>query len=224
MQRITASPRMRIQYGGSFDPVHNGHLAVARAVRDALHEHVHLMPAADPPHKPPTRASAADRVALLELAIAGEPGLFVDQRELRREGPSWSIDTLRQMRAEFGASLPLALVIGADSFLSLPTWKQWRELAQLAHLIIAERPGQSLAGPLPPLLAGMAAGRWRRDPAALHAQPAGCLLRLRLPLRLESSSALRRRIAQDDPRWVDWVPAPVAAHIRRHGLYRGAAL
>ena len=210
---------MRIQYGGSFDPVHNGHLAVARAARDALAAEVQLMPAADPPHKPTTAAGAGERLAMLELALAGEPGLQVDARELRREGPSWSIDSVHELRAELGADASLALLVGADSFLGLPTWRRWRELLAQVHLVIAERPGQPLDGPLPPLLAGAAAGRWRRDPAELAASPAGLLFRLRLPLRPESSSALRQRIASGDPGWAGLVPPAVAAYIRRHGLY-----
>lgn len=215
---------LRVQYGGSFDPVHNGHLAVAAAARDALAAQVYLMPAADPPHKPPTRAGAAERIALLQLAVADNTGLHLDPRELERPGPSWTIDTLHELRGELGAETPLALLLGADSFLGLPGWKCWRELPGLAHFIIAERPGQSLDGPLPPELAGLAAGRWLRDPGALHALPAGRLYRLRLPLRPESSSGLRQRIASGDPDWSDWVPPAVAARIRRHGLYGASAL
>lgn len=224
MPHSEATCDIRVQYGGSFDPVHNGHLAVACAVRDALAADVHLMPASDPPHKPPTHADAQQRAQMLALAVADVPGLHVDTRELQRDGPSWTIDTLHQMREQFGPRRPLALVIGADSFLGLPSWKRWRELLPLAHLIIAERPGQPLDGPLPPELAGMAAGRWLPDPAGLRASPAGRLWRLRLPLRPESSSRLRQRIAAADPGWSDWLPPAVAGYIRQHGLYHGPAL
>lgn len=210
---------MRIQYGGSFDPVHNGHLAVAHAARDALDVDIWLMPAADPPHKPPTHASAGQRVHMLELALQGEAGLHVDTRELQRPGPSWSIDTVRELRAEFGPHMPLALLVGADSLLGLHTWKQWRELLRLTHFIIAERPGQPMDGPFAPELAGAVAGRWREHADALRASPGGCLMRLRLPLRPESSSALRQRIAGNAQDWASWMPAPVASYIHEHGLY-----
>ena len=91
--------QLLVCYGGTFDPVHNGHLAVARAARDALDARVALLPAHDPPHKGPTRADATQRAAMLDLAIAGEPGLSVDRRELLRAGPSYSFDTLGELRA-----------------------------------------------------------------------------------------------------------------------------
>ena len=210
---------LRIQYGGSFDPVHAGHLAVARCARDRLQADVWLMPAADPPHKPPTEADAGQRLAMLRLAVEGQAGLHVDDRELRRDGPSYTIDTLIGLRDELGDATPLAILIGADSFLGLPTWKRWRELADFAHIVIAERPG-SVIDPdaLPDELRDFAAPRWRVQASALHAAPAGRLLRLKLPLRPESSSELRRRIAQGRP-WQEWVTPDVARYIHLHGLY-----
>ena len=210
---------LRIQYGGTFDPVHDGHLAVARSARDRLQARVWLMPAADPPHKGPTQASAEARSAMLRLAIAGQADLQVDDRELRRDGPSWTIDTLVGLRREIGGAAPLAILIGADSFLGLPTWKQWRSLPDFAHIVIAERPG-SIIDPdaLPEPLRSFAMPRWRSRAAELHESPAGGLLRLKLPLRPESSSALRRRIAQGEP-WRDWVAPAVADYIERHRLY-----
>ena len=89
---------LRIQYGGTFDPVHQGHLAVARSARDRLQAEVWLMPAADPPHKPPTEADAGQRRAMLQLAVTGQSGLHVDDRELHRDGPSYTIDTLIALR------------------------------------------------------------------------------------------------------------------------------
>ena len=122
------SAPLRVFYGGSFDPVHNGHLAIARAARDALHAEVALLPARDPPHKAATHADAEQRAQLLELAIEGEPGLHVDRRELQRAGPSYTVDTLAGLRAELGGAAPLAWLIGADSLLQLHTWHRWREV------------------------------------------------------------------------------------------------
>ena len=214
---------LRIQYGGTFDPVHNGHLAVARSARDRLEADVWLMPAADPPHKGPTEASAGARLAMLQLAVAGQRRLHVDDRELRRDGPSWTIETLIDLRGEIGDAAPLAILIGADSFLGLPTWKAWQSLTDFAHIVIAERPGSRIEeDALPEPLRGFAAPRWRTRAAELHEAPAGRLLRLKLPLRPESSSELRARIAQGLP-WRAWTPPAVADYIEQHGLYGVAA-
>lgn len=215
---------LRVQYGGTFDPVHNGHLAVARAARDALAAEVWLMPAHDPPHKSATGASAAQRAAMLALAIADQQGLRLDRRELHRIGPSWTILSLRELRAELGQAAPLALLIGADSFLQLPTWREWRRLPELAHLLIAERPGSALAcQALPEPLRALSDGRWARDRRVLHDAPAGHLLRLPLPqMRPESATAIRMAIAGGGVSWRGNVPPSVARYIDECGLYRDA--
>lgn len=220
---------LRVLYGGTFDPVHLGHVAVARAARDALGATVAFMPAADPPHRAPPGAAAADRAAMLELAIAGEPGLALDLRELRRDGRSWTIDTLRALRAEIGDDAPVALLVGADSFAALPTWKSWRALFGLAHFVVAGRGGSSggagaglqEAAPLPGL-AEAVAGREAASADALLSVPAGRVFHLRQPLFPHSASEVRARIAADLP-WEALVPAPVAAYVRAHRLY-GAGL
>ncbi|MCL1633131.1 nicotinate-nucleotide adenylyltransferase [Luteimonas sp. SX5] len=209
---------LRLLYGGTFDPVHNGHLAVARHARDALGAQVHLMPAADPPHKGPTHADAEQRAAMLALAIGDEPGLLVDRRELLRDGPSYTIDTLRALRAELGPQAPIALLVGADSFLGLPTWKSWRELFGYAHFVVAERPGNGIDSALPADLAQRLAGRWAGAAAALSDAPSGKVLRLEQPLRPESASDIRRRIQAGEP-WRDQVPFAVAAYIVQNRLY-----
>lgn len=218
---MNAAP-LHVFYGGTFDPVHCGHLAVARAARDALDAKVALMPAADPPHRPPPGAGAEHRARMLELALAGEPGLCVDRRELQRTGPSYSVDTLLALRAELGADASVVLLVGADSFRGLPAWHRWRELFGLAHFVVAERPGSPLDRGLDEPLASAIAGRLVETPAALRAAPAGRIWRLQQPLRPESASELRRRIAAGEP-WRDWVPAMVAEYIERHGLYRPTA-
>ncbi|MBX9403873.1 nicotinate-nucleotide adenylyltransferase [Lysobacter sp. BMK333-48F3] len=201
-------------YGGTFDPIHDGHLAIACAARDALAAQVRLMPAADPPHRAVPGASAAHRARMLDLAVAGEPGLVVDRRELRRDGRSYTVETLREVRAEVGAARPLALLVGADSFLDLPQWREWQALFDLAHFVIAERPGSPLEAERIPF----AAGRETASVDALRQAPAGRVYRLRQPLQAESASQVRARIAAGEP-WADLVPPPVAAYIERHGLY-----
>lgn len=209
-------------YGGSFDPVHLGHLAVARAVRDALGAEVRLVPAADPPHKDATHASGALRAEMLELAIAGEPGLGVDRSELEREGPSWTIDTLRLLRARQGPHRPIAWVVGGDSLLRLDTWMQWRELFSHGHVLAVARPGSpldedSIAG-LAPAVARQTGFR-RRPAAALAETPAGGFAVLDLPaLRPESSTEVRSRIASGGD-WEPMLPPAVAGFIRDRRLY-----
>lgn len=218
---------LQVYYGGSFDPVHDGHLAIARAARDRLQADVALVPARDPPHKPPTGADAEQRARMLELAIAGEPGLRVDRRELARPGPSWTVDTLVELRAELGAEAAIAWLVGADSLGQLHSWSRWKRLFELAHLLAVARPGfaldaEALHAGAPEVLAEIAPRQ--RDPEALAESPAGGFALLELPqLRIESSSELRRRIALRDSGWRDWLPAAVASEIVRLGLYGASA-
>lgn len=209
---------LRVFYGGTFDPVHDGHLAIARDARDALATQIRLMPAADPPHRPPPGASAADRSEMLRLAIDGQVGLCLDRRELERTGRSYSIDTLQGMREEFGPGAPIALLLGADSFLDLPQWRHWRALFGLAHFIVASRPGSPLDLPLPPALADALKGREVATADGLRAQPCGRVFFLHQPLHGESATDIRRRIACGRP-WRSLLPAPVADYIVAHGLY-----
>ncbi len=209
---------LNLFYGGTFDPVHNGHLAIARAARDELDCTVRLMPAADPPHRAPPGADAGQRARMLELAIGDEPGLVVDRRELARDGRSYSIDTLRELRAALGADAPIALLIGADSFIGLPSWHEWRALFDSTNFVVAPRPGSPLDGRLPPELAAMAEGRWADSPEILKNTPAGRLFLLDQPLQPESASEVRHRIAHGQA-WLDLVPAAVAGFILGQGLY-----
>lgn len=215
---------LRAFYGGTFDPVHLGHLAIARAAHQALGCTIRMMPAADPPHRAPPGAGAEDRAAMLELAIRGQPGLRIDRRELAREGRSYSIDTVHELRRQYGPDAALVLLVGADSFIDLPNWKDWRDLLEAVHFVVAERPGSSLDDDLrddggPDAALGAAvAGRWSEDPAALQATPAGRIYRLRQPLYLESASEIRQRIAAGEP-WRQLLPEIVAQYIADHNLY-----
>ena len=203
-------------YGGAFDPIHDGHLAVARAARDVLDADIALIPTGDPRHRAPAHANAAQRVAMLERAIAGEPGLHIDPRELTRDGPSYSVDTLEELRAERGPEAPLAMIVGDDAFAGLPGWHRWGDLFGLSHIVIASRPQPS---EIPDVLAERIAGRIAEHPTALHETPAGRVFRLHLPLHPHASSAIRARIAAGLPLH-GWVPDTVAGYIAAHGLYR----
>ena len=213
---------LRVYYGGTFDPVHAGHLSVACEVRDALDAHVFFVPAADPPHKDATHADADARARMLDLAIAGERNLKVDRRELHRDGPSYTVDTLRELRAELGPEVPLVWMIGGDSLLRLHTWNRWRELFALAHVLAVARPGSHLE---PAAVDAMAPeveaeiGPRRRPASSLNSAPAGGLAVFPLHLeRPESSTELRRRMAAGEP-WEAGVAPAVAEYIRRNALY-----
>ena len=205
-------------YGGTFDPVHCGHLAVAEAARDRLQAVVRLLPSADPPHRAPTRADARHRAAMLALAVDGRAGLQVDLRELERGVPSRTIDTLRSVRAELGDGQPIAFVLGADSFRTLPTWKAWPALLDEAHWVVAGRDGHPVDDLLPPEVAAAAEGRWTDDAATLRGSRGGRLLRLEQPLHPASASEVRARGAAGGD-WRRLVPDAVAAHIDHHRLY-----
>lgn len=219
-----ASRALQVYYGGTFDPVHNAHLAIARAARDGLGASVHLVPAADPPHRARPGAGAADRARMVALAIAGEDGLQLDRCELERARrqpgrPSWTVDTLAELRATVGPDVPLAWVVGGDSLAGLEGWHRWQALFDLAHLVVVERPGSPLPAMLPPALrAVVRGGGWCPDPEGLRAVPAGCLYRLAMPLLEISSTGVRARLAAGQP--VDGLVHPdVAAFIARHRLY-----
>ncbi len=128
-------------FGGTFDPIHYGHLRSAYEMLQVLRfDEVRFMPCGNPPHRPQPVASAALRLEMVRVATAGQPGFVVDDRELQREGPSYSVDTLAALRAEFPLR-SMALMIGMDAFLGLPRWYHWREILQLAHIVVAHRPG-----------------------------------------------------------------------------------
>jgi len=221
-----SQPLLHLIYGGTFDPIHNGHLAIARAARDAFGVPVRLMPAADPPHRDAPGADARQRCEMLALAIDGEAGLLLDRHELQRAlarpgVASYSIDTVRELRAELGADAPLALLIGADSFVGFNSWRDWRGLLDAAHLVVADRAGSGWERALPAELAQAVAGRWAASPQALAGAPGGLLWCLRQPLRSESASQVRARIAAGGD-WTALVPAAVADYIRAAGLYAAA--
>ena len=187
-------------FGGTFDPVHVGHLTVAWEAAELLDAEVRLMPANVPPHRPAPLASAAERVAMLRVALAGQSRLVLDARELERAGPSYTIDTLRELRAEQG-DRPLVLLLGADAFAGLPGWHRWRELFDFAHIGVLSRPGVEAA--LPDALAQETANRRVTDVAALHAAPAGKLIELAVtPLEVSATRIRELLAAGRDPRYL----------------------
>lgn len=130
--------------GGTFDPIHNGHLRLAQEMGTALSlSQVRFIPAGLPPHRDSPQADAEHRQAMVNLAIADNPLFKLDAREISKTTPCYTVETLTELRAELGKEQPLCLLMGADAFLGLPKWYSWRELFTLAHIVVAHRPGYS---------------------------------------------------------------------------------
>jgi nicotinate-nucleotide adenylyltransferase len=179
-------------FGGTFAPIHNGHLRLAIAAREQLRlAEVRLVPAAQPPLRDTPALSAARRLRWVKLAVAGRRALRVDDRELKRRGPSYTVDTLRSIRAEHPRTA-LCLLLGQDAARQLPRWHRWRELPELAHLVFFHRPGRPV--PLPRPLAQLLRGRRARSVAQLRARPAGLWWRCAMPPVPIAGTDVRRRL------------------------------
>jgi nicotinate-nucleotide adenylyltransferase len=196
----TRSMKPIVLFGGTFDPVHIAHLRVALEAAEILDAHVRLMPANTPPHRPAPVASAAQRTAMLERAVAGQWRLSVDARELNRSGPSYTVDTLVELRSELPREQPIAILLGDDAFVGLPTWHRWRELFELAHIVVMTRPGHG--GDPPRELTDEIAQRLM-DADAIARTPAGHIVQIAVtPLEI-SASHVRRILAEGrDARWL----------------------
>lgn len=204
-------------FGGTFDPVHFGHLRPALEVQQALGlQEVRFIPAGQPPHRAIPVATAKQRLAMLTAAIADQPGFVVDVRELNRPGPSYMIDTLVSLRSELGSE-PLCLILGYDAFLGLPGWHQWQRLLEFAHLVITHRPGwnqDSLKDVLKSLLQ-----RHAMTAAELSTVSAGGITFIEVTQLDISASRIRQQItAGQDIRYL--LPEPVYTMICEQNLYR----
>jgi len=208
--------------GGTFDPVHYGHLRLADDVRTALGlREVRLVPAAEPPHRGAPQASARERIAMLELAVRDFPGLVVDAREIARGGKSYTVDTLAELRAEMPRT-PLALVVGADAFRGLPSWRRWQELFRLAHVIVVPRPGVTIDANVSDDLAHQWNARRIDDAQVLRSKPAGSIYVQPVRAQPISSTAVRAALARGVGESVEiagLLPAAVLAYIESNGLY-----
>jgi len=200
-------------FGGTFDPIHFGHLRPAQeALQQLALAELRFIPAAQPPHRPAPVASAAKRLAMVELAIRGLPGFRVDDRELRRGGLSYTVLTLESLRAELG-NMPLCLLIGADQFRSFETWHRWQEIPDLAHLAVLNRPGTTAS-----VLPAWARGRTCADVRDLREAPAGRLAFL--PVSPQDISATRIRAAFARGASVqELLPEAVLDYIRANQVY-----
>jgi nicotinate-nucleotide adenylyltransferase len=210
--------------GGTFDPIHYGHLRLAADVKAALDlSEVRLIPVGVPPHRPPPVASGADRLAMTELGCAEFARLVADGREIDRPGPSYTVTTLQALHAE-DVTRPLALIIGSDAFAGLADWNRWEQLFTLAHLVVVERPG---APALPEAAPLALQEQWNRrlttDPSRLSRQLAGAIVRQKVTPQPISATEIRALLekggsGRDELRGL--LPAAVLAYIDRNQLYR----
>jgi len=197
--------------GGTFDPIHRGHLQIATRVLAQLGlQQLQLMPCALPVHRDQPHASPEHRCAMIHLAIEGNADLFLNTLELERDGPSYSVDSLQQIRRKTDASL--ALVLGADAFNGFAGWKSPREILRLAHLVVCYRPGFEVEADL--------FAEQRVDSAVeLSSRAAGCILLLRVDAVDCSSSAVRAALHRGETAR-QYLAPPVADYIDQHNLYR----
>jgi len=195
--------------GGTFDPVHLGHAALAEAALARLPlAEVLWLPSGSPGHRAPPGASARDRLAMLRLATANNPRYRIDAAKLESPEPTYTVHTLARLRAQLGGAQPLVLLLGSDSFLSLPTWLRWRELFELAHIAHVSRSGHP-------------AGDGGTPPEQLAASAAGRIAAFSMPPVDISASAVRAQLAAGrDTRHL--LHAAVLAYIQSQHLYAKA--
>ncbi len=204
--------------GGTFDPIHYGHLRPALELLETLElAEVRFIPCRIPAHRATPLITAEQRLTLAQLATAGQPGFVVDDRELRREGPSYMVDTLVSLRADFGADIPLCLILGTDAFRELLTWHRWQNLSDLAHIVVMQRP--DVLPSLPPVLEKFMAPRLIQDTLALRRKPAGSILFHAVTQLSISATRIRTLLAHgQSPRYL--MPEAALAYIHDRALYR----
>jgi nicotinate-nucleotide adenylyltransferase len=214
--------------GGSFNPIHYGHLGIARHARESLQlSEILFIPTGDPPHKrDETLAPASDRYEMVRLAIADDPCFDLSDIEMRRDGKSYSIDTVRELQNQYGPGADLYFLIGLDAFLEFPTWREPQALLSACRFVVMSRPGRSfrslqILSMLPRLdpeaLAELDSGKTMRLDIAVPSCPG--LICLACPPCPISASDIRQRIKNGVP-LANLLPLPVESYILRRQLYK----
>jgi nicotinate-nucleotide adenylyltransferase len=204
-------------FGGTFDPVHFGHLRTALEIKESLElAQVRLVPCRRPPHREPPAASAEQRLIMLRSAVQNEPAITIDPQELQREGASFSVDTLAAIRKETGETTPICLIVGMDAFAGLETWHRWRTLFDLAHIVVMQRAG--IAPSLPHTLTEFIEDKTAQTVSMLHSNPSGLIL-FQEVIQLDISATRIRRLIKEgrNPRWL--LPDSVLQMIKEQHLY-----
>ena len=206
--------------GGTFDPIHFGHLGMAQELAQALAlDTVKFIPAAVPPLKSQPSASAIDRCAMVQLAIANNPDFKLDDRELKRTGPSYTLDTLRSLRSELGEQDSLVLFIGSDAFKQFNRWHQWQEIIRLCHIALVARPDSELSTGLNPELVTFLQDHYTENAMDLQSETAGLITMQAITPLAISSSAIREQLkTRQSARYL--TPDCVLDYIAHHGLYQ----
>jgi len=198
-------------FGGTFDPVHYGHLKPVQTVMQALAlEQVRFIPNRFPPHREPPWLTTAQRVALLETALQGLPGFVLDSRELQRDGLSYMVDTLRSLKQDFEDE-SFCLILGMDALAGFAQWHQWQTILTLCHLVVTQRPGFELASIA---LNADLGSRITRDKAQLQVQKSGKILLQSVTQLAISASEIRQRLQNRQP-VSDWLPVDVYQQLMR---------
>ena len=205
--------------GGTFDPIHQAHLLLARNAMEHLGlDRVLWIPSGLPGHREAAHASVEDRLAMVRLAIDGESRFGLDSTEALSGSPTYTIDTLNRLRKELGASQPLVFLMGADQLLQFDRWREWRRLPELAHFAVAERPGYPVSAQTLPAEVAAELKTRRGDAGALSRSPAGVITVFPMPPQDLSATAIRARLAAGRS-LDDAVPAAVLDYIRDRKLY-----
>jgi nicotinate-nucleotide adenylyltransferase len=208
-------------FGGTFDPIHYAHLRLAEELGERLDlAQVRFVPARIPPHRAAPNVTAQHRLEMVRLAVQGNPRFTVDERECLRGGPSYTVDTLAELRNELGPDRPLMLIMGEDSYLALTTWSRWLQLYELAHIVVAARPGFDLElERLNAALAAQTAPRLTRRPEDLAGSSHGCVWAADTTALPISATDVRRRLETGhSARYL--LPEEVLAYIRSNQLYK----
>ena len=210
--------------GGTFDPLHYGHLRLAQELAEGLAlSEVRFIPAGLPPHRAQPFASPQQRLEMVRLGIDGNPLFSLDEREIFKPTPSYTVETLLDLRRELGATQPLCLFMGADAFLGLTTWHRWRELFDLAHIVVAQRPGVAgitrAATTLPAGLLDELNRRLANEAETLSDAPSGAVFVHPITALDISATQIRSDLAAGrSPRYL--LPDAVLDYIQTNGLYK----
>jgi len=207
--------------GGSFDPVHNGHVALGEYFAKLLFpDELRLLPASNPWQKSNLQAGAEDRIAMLRLAFERQAfPVVIDRQEIERNGATYTIDTLRAIRAELGPQTSLAFLIGADQLQKLNTWKDWRQLFDFAHICAASRPGFALDAAHVPAEVAQEFARRIATPEQIRDSPSG-LVYLATNLAFDVSATAIRTALQGGELAESLIPPAVLDYIQHHHLYQ----
>ncbi|GGI76879.1 nicotinate-nucleotide adenylyltransferase [Legionella impletisoli] len=205
-------------YGGTFDPPHNGHLLTALTVqREFKFDKVYFIPCKSPVLKPESHATCSQRIDMLRLALSSYKEFRIDLREIKRDSPSYMVDTLKSLREELGSKIALTLLLGTDAFLQLPNWHKWRELIDYAHILVIQRSikteGQS------DTLHHFVSNHLTSNKFNLRSKPAGLIYFYNAGLYDISSTDIRDYIKEGKP-IKQYLPHAVYRYIKQHSLYQ----